>query len=323
MGAVSDIVKAGVEPISKFIDAVSRGIGCLYEPTKIKKLAAAKASEISIVADAIRKNDDLPIIYNRDGVQIDASDYLALAERANSRLVFQEMRKQQNIEAIVEKAYREVETFSEVSSEPVDDDWIVRFFNSVEDVSDEKLQEIWAKLLAGEIKKPRSSSQRTLDLLKNLSPDEAMLFEKASVCVLESGAEKYIPDETSLLKEQGISFRDLFTLSDAGLINLSELTVTSDLSCGDSMIFNDKIVCILKAATDESPKSIQFVVRCLTWAGTEIFRALTSDSDQRVDFALKYFRKLKDEKTNLIVSAYNVVAFEGNGVRYKKNNLLE
>lgn len=322
MDGMIEIAKVLVEPGIKLIETLARGCGIIYEPTRKKRLAAASAAEIATIAGAIRENIDLPISYMKDGIQIGSIDIEELAERATKRMLLQEMRKQQNIEAVVDKAYEELQQEQSVTNEPVDDDWIVRFFNCVEDVSNERLQEIWARILAGEIKKPRSSSLRTLDLLKNLSLDEALLFEQASACVLESGAEKYIPVETSLLKEQGISFRDLFTLSDAGLINLSEMTVTFELSNDKSMIFNDRIVCKLRTLTDDSPKSIQIYVRCLTWAGTEIFSALTINSDQRVDFALKYFKKLKDEKSNVLVSAHNVVTFEGNGVRYEKSNLL-
>jgi hypothetical protein len=127
VGVIEDIVKAGVEPISKLIDVASRGIGTLYEPTKIKKFAKAKAFEMSTIAQAIRDNPDLPIFYGRDGVQIDSTDAKALAERASSRFMLQEIRKQQNIEAVVDKAYEELQQEQYVTSEPVDDDWIVRF----------------------------------------------------------------------------------------------------------------------------------------------------------------------------------------------------
>jgi len=52
-------------------------------------------------------------------------------------------------------------------------DWFVRFFEDAGNISDEKMQEIWAKVLAGEIKQPGSFSLRTLEVLRNLSSDEA------------------------------------------------------------------------------------------------------------------------------------------------------
>ena len=322
MGGVVDVVKAGAEPLSKLIDVVSRGIGILYEPTKIRKLAKAKAFEMSTIAQAIRDNPDLPMFYDRDGVKIDSSDVKALAERASSRLLLQEMRKQQNIEAIVDKAYVELQKETEVSSEPVDDDWIVRFFNSVEDVSNEKLQEIWARILAGEIKKPRSSSMRTLDLLKNMSVEEATVFEKVSVCVLDSGVEKYIPDERELWKEYGIDFRDLFLLCDAGLLNLSELSMNFEFNSTRHKIFNNEVVCILAPIPDTSPKPKKIAVRCLTGAGAELLEAVKAGSDQEREFALKYFKKLKLENEDLFISAYDLVSVSGCNFHHGSEDLL-
>jgi len=322
VGGVVDVVKAGAEPLSKLIDVVSRGIGILYEPTKIRKLAKAKAFEMSTIAQAIRDNPDLPMFYDRDGVKIDSSDVKALAERASSRLLLQEMRKQQNIEAIVDKAYVELQKETEVSSEPVDDDWIVRFFNSVEDVSNEKLQEIWARILAGEIKKPRSSSMRTLDLLKNMSVEEATVFEKVSVCVLDSGVEKYIPDERELWKEYGIDFRDLFLLCDAGLLNLSELSMNFEFNSTRHKIFNNEVVCILAPIPDTSPKPKKIAVRCLTGAGAELLEAVKAGSDQEREFALKYFKKLKLENEDLFISAYDLVSVSGCNFHHGSEDLL-
>jgi hypothetical protein len=65
-----------------------------------------------------------------------------------------------------------------VSDEPVDEDIASRIFTNIQDVSNEQMQKLWAKLLAGEITKPGSFSVRTLDVLKNLSPKEAAVFER-------------------------------------------------------------------------------------------------------------------------------------------------
>ena len=322
MGGVVDVVKACAEPISKFIDAVSRGIGCAYEPRKVRRLADSKAYEISTIADAIRKNDDLPICFEKDGVQIDASDYRALAERANNRLMFQEMRKQQNIESIVEKAYKEVETFTEVSSDPVGDDWIVRFFNSVEDVSDEKLQEIWGKILAGEIKKPRSSSLRTLDILKNLSVSEAVLFDKVSSCFLRSGPSVFVPNTTDLWTQQNIKYRDLIALSDAGIINLSLVDITLYINSDKNIIYNNSIMGVLLSSSENSPNSIVIDTYFLTEAGKDLSQVSSCDLTKCREFSLAYFRKLKNGNKDVSVSAYDVISIDGDNIRHSLLDLL-
>jgi hypothetical protein len=45
-----------------------------------------------------------------------------------------------------------------VSTEPVDEDWTVRLFNIVEDAYDGQMQQLWDRILAGEVKTPNSYS---------------------------------------------------------------------------------------------------------------------------------------------------------------------
>ena len=72
----------------------------------------------------------------------------------------------------------ELENETKVSEEKVNEDWITRFFNTIEDINNEQLQQLWAKILAGEIKQPNSYSLRTLELIKNLTIKEEELFSK-------------------------------------------------------------------------------------------------------------------------------------------------
>ena len=167
MGA-TEIVQALVSPAEKLIDAVSGAIGKAYEPKHIRKMADAKAYELKVISETVRNNSDVPIVYDSTGVSIDTSDYEKIAKRASSRLAYQEIAKQQNIEAVVDNAYEELEKVEGVSSDPVNPDWMLRFFNSVEDITDEGMQKIWSHILAEKKKKPNSYSYRTLEKLKNL-----------------------------------------------------------------------------------------------------------------------------------------------------------
>ena len=59
----------------------------------------------------------------------------------------------------------------------VKEDWIYRWRDAAGEVSSEDMQVLWGKVLAGEIRHPGAFSLRTLDFLRNLSPDEAKLIE--------------------------------------------------------------------------------------------------------------------------------------------------
>ena len=60
MGDFSGLSK----PLTKLIETISIGIGKLYEPMHIKRMAKAKAFEIQTICDSISKTDCLPVKYS-------------------------------------------------------------------------------------------------------------------------------------------------------------------------------------------------------------------------------------------------------------------
>jgi hypothetical protein len=58
----------------------------------------------------------------------------------------------------------------------IDDDWLNAFSDHVSSKSDADVQSLWAKILANEIRKPRSFSLQSLRLLADLSADDARLL---------------------------------------------------------------------------------------------------------------------------------------------------
>jgi hypothetical protein len=84
--------------------------------------------------------------------------------RMNERLEKQEVRRQRNIESIATKAAHALpppDREQEVSDKPVNEDWTTRFFQECQDISDEQMQQLWARILAGEVTKPGSFAPRT------------------------------------------------------------------------------------------------------------------------------------------------------------------
>ncbi len=77
------------------------------------------------------------------------------------RIQFQEEKRQSNIVAVIGQAAQELGD-REVQDHEVDHDWTARFFNDVQDVSSEEMQQLWAKILAGEVERPGSTSLRTM-----------------------------------------------------------------------------------------------------------------------------------------------------------------
>jgi hypothetical protein len=80
-------------------------------------------------------------------------------ERAKARLLTREVRRQKNIETIAQKSILALPAPNAVSSDNVEEDWLVNFFERAQDISNENMQRVLAKILAGEISAPKSFTQ--------------------------------------------------------------------------------------------------------------------------------------------------------------------
>lgn len=215
------------QPLTKLVETVGCGIGRIIEPWHIERMAKAKAREIEIISGAISDNITLPVVYDGGTISINTKDANDLVIRAQNRFLFQEMKKQQNIEAVVCNAYSELKDVDSVSDTPVEEDWISEFFNCVANISAEKMQILWGKLLAGEVQRPGSFSLRTLEVLKRLSLKEANVFNEISPFILQCKGDDegtYIDyflihdDDGTILKKYNIPFSKIMLLSEAGLL---------------------------------------------------------------------------------------------------------
>jgi len=101
-----------------------------------------------------------------------------IAQRALIRLRNQEMRRQENIESIIEEAKVALLSTESVSDTPVSQDFVNQFFEASQDVSDKEIQTLWAKILAGEVSCPGSYAKRTLQVLRTMDKEEAIKFSE-------------------------------------------------------------------------------------------------------------------------------------------------
>lgn len=143
------------KPATVFIEKISNAVGVIYEPTRIKRKAKADAQASVIQALA----------------NLEVSE---IEKRGLERLVHQEARKQKNIESITAKAINELPESADVNN--LDEDWLVNFFDKCNKVSDEEMQSLWARVLAGEANKADTFSKRAINAIALLSKEEAQQF---------------------------------------------------------------------------------------------------------------------------------------------------
>lgn len=138
---MDSLVKIDGKPLEKLIEVVSNGIGTLYRPRAMRKEADAKAYEIKVVEKA--KAEALA-----EGKLIEAENL----DRLNERLLAKEVKRQNNIDDVVEIAASHLQSEPTVTEETVNEDWTTRFFDIVQDVSDDEMKKLWGQILAGEVK---------------------------------------------------------------------------------------------------------------------------------------------------------------------------
>ena len=94
-------------------------------------------------------------------------------------------------------------------------------------VSDDEMQRLWAKVLAGEVNKPGSFSKRTLEFPSTLEKDEAHLFTRlCSFVVSDLGLPTpvILNHDASIYVQLGINYNSLSHLESIGLIRFHRLT---------------------------------------------------------------------------------------------------
>jgi hypothetical protein len=204
----SNAIKVEVDltkPATVLIEKISGAVGVLYEPTRIKKKAKADAESEILMAKAKVK-----------ATQIE--------KRAAKRLILEETRKQNNMEAVVEKALPQLDKTADPSD--VEDDWLAHFFEQSRLTSDKEMQELWARILAGEANRPGSYSKRTINLVSMLEKGDAELFGKLSnyVWVVNGRPAPLIFDpQNEIYTNQGLNFDAMKHLESLGLVSFDSL----------------------------------------------------------------------------------------------------
>lgn len=213
------------EPITELVKVVSNGIGTLYEPRRIRKKAEAEAKALEITERS------------KTNAEIERRERLSESDiRIQNRLMAQGRIRQKNIDDVVDIAANQLKGENEVPKDKVSVDWATRFFNTVQDISEDEMKLIWGKLLAGEVKFPGSYSLRAIELLKNLTSEEALLFTEASKFALRRAHEIIIIQSDNINNDFGLTFDKILTLTDAGLLKpIIETAITLKASNNPDM----------------------------------------------------------------------------------------
>lgn len=192
------------KPVNTLIEKVSNAVGDLYEPHHIKRIAKAKAKADLIEAEA----------------RIEITD---LHRRAAVRWLNEEAQRQLNMENILTNALPQVNESAQPDT--IEDDWIINFFDKSRIVSDNQMQELWSRVLAGEANSPGRFSKRTVNCLSDLDKSDAEVFTRLCGFVWHLG--QLVPlvfdKDAEIYQKHGINFSSLSHLDSIGLIRFQDI----------------------------------------------------------------------------------------------------
>lgn len=167
----------------------------------------------------------------------------------------------------------------------IDLDWLISFFEKAGEVSNEDMRRLWAKVLAGEIRKPGTFSEKSIRVLLDLDATAAYCFEHVSRFLIKNTAQPREPQfiiDTSWMHKGinsnfGICTEDLNLLTSYGILSSrmsSEFTFMAVKEPGqwDEVLSNrdERIVIKMKIKTPEDCRRFSYVKYELTPVGKEL-----------------------------------------------------
>jgi hypothetical protein len=288
---LAQIIGGLTKPVSDLgialIDKIGDATGILYEPLHIRRIAKAKAKVSEIEAKA----------------EIEITD---LHRRVAQRWIAEQVQQQESMENTITKSIPQLNEDADPNA--IEDDWIIKFFDKCRLVTDDKVQDLWASILAGEANRAGSYSPKTLTTLADMNQKAVMLFNSfCSLCIVSPDdpnefihspsnfkftdvimpvikrSASNIEELNPIYQRYGIGSNELQLLFEHGLIQDS-LTKTYTTFGYDNKIWGFR---------DQVPHTKKFTkVRLsgytLSTVGTELFHISKRDNPQG------YFKLLKD-----------------------------
>jgi len=214
---------------------------------KTKSNSTANASSQKQLLGLARK-------FSLDAALLPENKQAPLEDRSYRRNKLNELRQQQNMEAIVLRALQYCS--NSTVTDRADQDWFSSFVTLAQDISNKIMQDLWAKMLAGEISHSGSFSLKTLQAFRSMSMNEATLLAKACSLAVTDTRKKNIrvisgayqtPKLLNFFNRQrqqridltqaGLSYADILTLADNHLLFEQE-TESHALAKGEKIQFN-------------------------------------------------------------------------------------
>lgn len=192
------------KPATVLVEKISDAIGGLFKPYQIVRVAQAESEAERIRAEG----------------QIEISD---LQRRAFHRFLQEEAKQQNNMEQVTRDALPQLN--DQAKPDKIEDDWITNFFAHSRLISDQEMQRLWSRVLAGEANAPGTFSKRTVNFLSDLDKNEAAAFTQLCGFAWQMSSTLltpliFVPNDDIYIKH-GIHFGSILHLESIGLVQFN------------------------------------------------------------------------------------------------------
>jgi uncharacterized repeat protein (TIGR03899 family) len=189
-----------------------------------------------------------------DGAMAPESKQMPLEDRASRREHISLLRKQNNLESIIQKSLSYCP--NTLPSTKADQDWFNQFTFLAQDISNNTMQDLWAKILAREVEQQGTFSLKSLAIFKSMSITDAKLLAKVCSLVVKDSSKRNTRIISGAYKTPGIfsffskntqsrvnlnqcdiSYSELLSLADNNIIFIQEAE-SNELQKGEQMKFN-------------------------------------------------------------------------------------
>lgn len=259
-------------------------LGLFIEPARIKKTAKAEleVAEQKFLQEVSFENR------KRD-----------LAERAKHRIAHTEVRRQENLELIGSMALMLLP--ENATPEKINIDWLHHYASCAQDVSEDELRELWARLLAQEATKPGEFSKRTLDYLKSFSVEDCKIFEKILPLTASDSDSSFLIYNTlgEKFDKFGLTFLEHTHLFDIGLL-VNSLDIAIPVEEGKDInirYFRNNL-----HGTNTTTSLIQIRVIVLTNVGSQLVNIVEAKPSE--DFYNELISELKNYGLTVVESRF-------------------